>query len=137
MSNPNQVGFFIDTTKCVGCKTCVVACKDKNQLEVGRNFRRVYDMENGTYPKPKLWHLSISCNHCDAPACVINCPTTAMHKRPEDGVVLVDHTKCVGCQYCTWACRLEELTSELQSLMRISYAVFCLKNNKRKKQQEQ
>ncbi|WP_088138687.1 DMSO/selenate family reductase complex B subunit [Achromobacter xylosoxidans] len=107
MSNPNQVGFFIDTTKCVGCKTCVVACKDKNQLEVGRNFRRVYDMENGTYPKPKLWHLSISCNHCDAPACVINCPTTAMHKRPEDGVVLVDHTKCVGCQYCTWACPYE------------------------------
>src|SRR3546814_7188096 len=84
-----------------------VLSSELKQLQVGRNVRRVYDMENGTYPKPKLWHLSSSCNHCDAPACVINCPTTAMHKRPEDGVVLVDHTKCVGCQYCTWACPYE------------------------------
>lgn len=104
MSNPNQVGFYINVSQCIGCKTCVISCKDKNHLEVGRNFRRVYDIESGAYPNPKKWHLSISCNHCDSPACVSHCPTQAMHKRPEDGVVLVDYTKCVGCRYCTWAC---------------------------------
>ena len=43
----NQVGFYINVAACIGCKTCVVACKDKNDLEVGRNFRRVYDIEAG------------------------------------------------------------------------------------------
>lgn len=99
-----QVGFFIDTTKCIGCKTCVVACKDTNDLEVGRNFRRVYSFESGTFPNPVLKHLSISCNHCDEPKCIENCPTTAMYKRKEDGVVVVDHDKCVGCKYCEWNC---------------------------------
>lgn len=59
------------------------------------------------YPRPRRWHLSIACNHCDDPQCVSHCPTTAMHKREEDGVVLVDHDKCVGCRYCTWACPYE------------------------------
>ncbi|MEY0435723.1 DMSO/selenate family reductase complex B subunit [Providencia huaxiensis] len=102
-----QVGFYINVATCIGCKTCVVACKDKNDLEVGRNFRRVYDIEVGEYPRPRTWHLSIACNHCDDPQCVSHCPNTAMHKREEDGVVLVDHDKCVGCRYCTWACPYE------------------------------
>lgn len=99
-----QVGFFIDVTKCIGCKTCVVSCKDKNDLEVGRNFRRVYSFEDGEFPNPSLTHLSISCNHCDEPKCIENCPTTAIYKREEDGVVLIDHDKCVGCKYCEWNC---------------------------------
>ena len=99
-----QIGFFIDVTKCIGCKTCVIACKDKNDLEVGRNFRRVYSFEEGTFPKPALSHISLSCNHCDVPTCIPNCPTTAIFKRKEDGVVLIDHDKCVGCRYCEWNC---------------------------------
>lgn len=41
--------------------------------------------------------------HCQRPACVDVCPTTAMHKR-DDGVVLIDQRKCIGCRYCEWAC---------------------------------
>jgi anaerobic dimethyl sulfoxide reductase subunit B (iron-sulfur subunit) len=98
------MGFYYDMKVCIGCKTCVIACKDKNDLEVGRNFRRVYDFEEGKYPKVKVGHLSLSCNHCEEPGCVKGCPTTAMHKRKEDGVVVVDHDKCVGCRYCEWNC---------------------------------
>jgi anaerobic dimethyl sulfoxide reductase subunit B (iron-sulfur subunit) len=99
-----QVGFYIDVKKCIGCKTCTVACKDTNDLEVGRNFRRVYDFEEGVFPKVNMFHLSISCNHCDEPGCVQGCPTGAMYKRTKDGVVVVDHDKCVGCRYCEWNC---------------------------------
>lgn len=102
-----QVGFYFNAAACIGCKTCVIACKDKNELEVGRNYRRVYAFERGKYPKPMRINLSIACNHCDDPQCVTHCPTQAMHKRERDGVVLVDHDKCVGCRYCTWACPYE------------------------------
>lgn len=107
-----QLGFHIDQARCTGCKACVVACKDKNELEVGTNFRRVYEFEEGNYGKDgagivaniQAYFLSISCNHCTNPKCVENCPTGAMHKRAEDGVVVVDHDKCVGCRYCVWSC---------------------------------
>jgi anaerobic dimethyl sulfoxide reductase subunit B len=99
-----QLGFHIDTRYCIGCRTCHIACKDKNGLGVGPMFRRVTTFEGGKFPQPWVFHLSMSCNHCADPACVKNCPTGAMHKRPEDGVVLVDKSKCIGCRYCTWSC---------------------------------
>lgn len=108
-----QLGFYIDQARCIGCKACVVACKDKNDNPEGVNFRRVYSFEEGSFSEDKngsfiqnvqTFFTSISCNHCDEPSCVENCPTTAMYKREEDGVVLIDHDKCVGCRYCEWNC---------------------------------
>ncbi|WP_026073535.1 DMSO/selenate family reductase complex B subunit [Robertmurraya massiliosenegalensis] len=107
-----QLGFYINNEYCTGCKACVVACKDKNDLEVGVNYRRVYEQSEGDYVERdeafiqnvQSFFTSISCNHCENPKCVENCPTGAMHKREEDGVVLVDHEKCIGCKYCMWNC---------------------------------
>ena len=108
-----QLGFFIDSSRCSGCKACQVACKDKNNLEVGRRFRRIYEIQGGGFaPNGQgafennvfAYTLTISCNHCDDPICVKNCPTTAMHKRPGDGIVRVDTSKCFGCGYCSWSC---------------------------------
>ncbi|MEM8062754.1 dimethylsulfoxide reductase subunit B [Morganella morganii] len=107
-----QLGFYIDSARCSGCKACQVACKDKNNLDAGRRFRRVYEMTGG-YSRNKngalinnvfVYTFSISCNHCKGPICVRNCPTTAMHKREGDGIVMVNTDKCVGCGACAWSC---------------------------------
>ena len=88
---------------CIGCKTCQVACKDKNDLRVGILFRKVLTFETGAFPRPGLYHFSGACYHCENPKCVEGCPTGAMHIA-EDGTVQHDIEKCIGCRYCVWNC---------------------------------
>jgi len=106
-----QLAFFFDSSACSGCKACQAACKDKHHLPVGLLWRRVYEVTGGGWTRSGAawmsnvfaYNLSISCNHCERPICVEVCPTRAMHKRA-DGLVVVDQDRCMGCQYCSWAC---------------------------------
>lgn len=108
-----QFGFYYDNTRCTGCKTCVMACKDYYDSPLDVAYRKVYDIEGGQWTDRQdgtyatdcfMYHLSLGCQHCDDPACVKVCPTTAMHKDSNDGIVKVDTTKCIGCGYCVMAC---------------------------------
>jgi anaerobic dimethyl sulfoxide reductase subunit B len=99
-----QLGFHYNMSTCIGCRVCQIACKDKNDLKVGALYRRVHDMESGTFPNPRIDHLSLGCNHCAEPKCIKNCPTGALYKQEKDGVVLHDKAKCIGCKMCTWSC---------------------------------
>ncbi len=96
-------GFYFNMAACIGCKTCQVACKDKNNLDIGIIFRRVRHFETGVYPTPGVFYFSGACNHCANPKCVEGCPTGAMHIA-EDGTVQHDVDKCIGCRYCIWNC---------------------------------
>lgn len=49
-----QFGFYFDSAKCTGCKTCMVACKDKNNLPVGMNFRRVAEYSGGSWRQDRM-----------------------------------------------------------------------------------
>lgn len=99
----NRLGFYFDQKACIGCRTCQIACKDKNDLPMGTIYRHVYSFETGAFPTPSVYHYSASCNHCENPACVAGCPTGAMYVS-EDGTVLHDDSRCIGCQYCVWNC---------------------------------
>ncbi len=99
-----QYRFHFDMTKCIGCKCCVVACNEQNGNPAGINWRRVGELEGGHYPSVQRYHLSMGCNHCLEPSCLIGCPVEAYRKDPVTGVVIHSADTCIGCQYCTWNC---------------------------------
>ena len=107
-----QLGFVIEQDMCMGCKACQVACKDRADLEVGKLWRTVTETQGGGFTNEgealkndvySYW-TTMACNHCDVPVCVTVCPTGAMYKREEDGIVLVNREVCIGCGACAEAC---------------------------------
>ncbi|MBC7656238.1 MAG: 4Fe-4S dicluster domain-containing protein [Frankiaceae bacterium] len=116
-----KLGLVIDLDTCVGCHACAVACKEWNaggmsgpltdENPYGKDpfgvwFNRVhsYEVEAQDAQPASTLHFPRSCLHCETPACVSVCPTGASYKRAEDGIVLVDEDKCIGCKLCSWAC---------------------------------
>lgn len=113
-----QIGWIIDLTKCTGCHTCEVACKMENNTfpqlsplpvksawgSAQVNWRRVLEIESGRFPNVKRSFYTMSCHHCAHPACMASCPADAISKRGQDGIVLIDQSKCIGCKYCATAC---------------------------------
>jgi Fe-S-cluster-containing dehydrogenase component/DMSO reductase anchor subunit len=98
-----QYRFAFAMEACVGCHSCEAACAEQNGLPPGTAWRRVGEIEGGEFPHTRRLHLSMSCNHCLEPACLIGCPTEAYVKLP-NGVVAHQADECIGCQYCTWNC---------------------------------
>lgn len=95
-------GFYVATDRCYGCKTCTVACSNEHLLGPGILLRRVREVES----QEPVGHayVSMSCNHCDDPACVKNCPVGAYTKMEGTGLVIQDHSLCIGCQICIDVC---------------------------------
>lgn len=105
ISNDKQLAFHFDQTRCMGCQTCVVACKDWNELAPGTaKLRNMYDQENGTFPNVSVFMTLFSCNHCAEPACIKACPYSAIYKRETDGIVVLDRNLCQGYGECKNAC---------------------------------
>ncbi|HBW1218376.1 4Fe-4S dicluster domain-containing protein, partial [Klebsiella pneumoniae] len=96
-----QYGFFIDSARCTGCKTCELACKDYKNLTPEVSFRRIYEYAGGDWQEDNgVWqqnvfayYLSIACNHCEDPACTKVCPSGAPQYNADKGHM----TKCDGC----------------------------------------
>jgi len=96
--------LVIDLDKCIGCYSCEVACKQENDLPLGVRWLRVLTIGprkiNGEL---HMDFIPTMCLHCNDPYCSYLCPTNAIIKR-EDGVVLLDENKCIGCKLCVYAC---------------------------------
>ncbi len=114
-----KLGLVIDLDTCVGCHACAVNCKEWNTggdlaplsdtdpygADVsGTWLNRIHSFEVTDGDDARLVHFPKSCLHCDDAPCVTVCPTGASLKRTEDGIVLVDEDRCMGCGLCAWAC---------------------------------
>ncbi|HVR75052.1 MAG TPA: DmsC/YnfH family molybdoenzyme membrane anchor subunit [Planctomycetota bacterium] len=98
-----QYRFHFDMTRCIGCRCCEVACNEQNNNPAHVKWRRVGEIEGGSYPHVHRLHVSMSCNHCLEPSCLEGCPVDAYTKL-SNGIVAHSAEACIGCQYCTWNC---------------------------------
>lgn len=99
--------MLFDLDKCIGCYTCVIACKMTYGTREGVNYNSVAPVEWGEYPDAKQRFMLTLCMHCENPSCAQVCPTGATYKTDE-GFVLIDYDKCIGCNYCVRACPYDE-----------------------------
>lgn len=100
--------MVVDLDRCIGCKACQVACKMENGVALGSSRIKVLAIgPTGTYPDLEMYFLPVMCQHCEEPPCVKVCPTGASYIRNEDGLVLVEKEKCIGCKSCLRACPYE------------------------------
>jgi anaerobic dimethyl sulfoxide reductase subunit B len=106
--NPMQHGFYFDQTRCTGCGACIVACKDWYDIPAGpESWMRVITIESGNRKDLFVARLVAPCYHCGEPTCLAVCPSGAIAKRTEDGIVTVDGGLCLGaesCGLCRQAC---------------------------------
>jgi phenylacetyl-CoA:acceptor oxidoreductase subunit 1 len=94
--------MVVDLRQCIGCKTCVLACSQANDVSEGfwRHFEQLG--EPGPANRQRLF-ITTACMQCCQPACLPVCPTTATYQR-QDGIVAIDPNKCMGCGACIMAC---------------------------------
>ena len=99
--------YFIvqDTKRCIGCYSCEAHCKVNKGLPSGPRLCQIIPVGPRLINNlPRMSYVFLPCFHCEDPWCVAACPTGAMQKRPQDGIVFVDTTLCVGCKTCISAC---------------------------------
>ena len=108
-----QYAFYFDPSRCLQCFACEVACKSEHDLaprvdekpgSVGPRWRQVMTIQDSASLDTPEEHVSMACMHCGSPNCLSACPTRAIYRDLEFGVVLVDRKRCIGCRYCSWAC---------------------------------
>jgi molybdopterin-containing oxidoreductase family iron-sulfur binding subunit len=104
-----RYGMVFDLKRCIGCNACVIACKQENSLPDGVFFTRTLSQEYGVYPGVNRVYIPTLCNHCEDAPCEKVCPSGATYTR-DDGIVMVDPEKCIGCGSCAVACPYDQRT---------------------------
>ena len=99
-----QYGFYFNASRCIKCHACEIACKAWNEVEEGPLWRQVIKVTSDIGLTPREMNISMACMHCAEPPCRDACPVGAISKRTDDGIVVVDAQKCIGCGFCSWAC---------------------------------
>lgn len=134
---PQAMGMLYDTTRCIGCKACVFACQQANDLEADRDPNGLHlaplDLNGKTKNVIKLYkddvrvsYVKAQCMHCVDPACSAACMLGSLHKDETTGIVSYDPQYCVGCRYCQMACPFNVAKFEFdKSVPKIVKCEFC------------
>lgn len=106
-------GMVIDLDKCTGCQSCTITCWQENNIPHGSPeeqaqrreiyWNRVLAVSRGQYPNSRIELIPMPCMHCENPPCVTVCPAKATYRR-DDGIVIQNFRRCIGCRYCLVAC---------------------------------
>ena len=102
-------GMVVDTERCIGCWSCAVICKSENDVPLGMWWNRILtngdglDLPHDSEGRLEMHWTPLACQHCDNAPCVKVCPVGATYRR-DDGVVMMDNSRCIGCRYCMIAC---------------------------------
>ncbi len=97
-----EPGMLIDTTMCIGCGACALACKEQNKLRMPvENKNTAYTWKS--VQQVKGYFVPRMCMHCEHPSCAAACPVGAL-KKTKEGAVVYYPKKCIGCRYCVQAC---------------------------------
>jgi len=102
--------MVVDRERCIGCWSCAVICKSENDLPLGTWWNRILT-EGDEIDQPEearggaleMHWLPLACQHCENAPCVKVCPVGATYHR-DDGLVMQDYDRCIGCRYCMIAC---------------------------------
>lgn len=128
--NGKAWGILINLTRCTGCNSCALACKEVNGLPYPDLPPRALDRDAYTFVDECLTHgengeeevcyVKRQCMHCLHPACASACTVSALRKTPE-GPVVYDASKCIGCRYCQYACPFGVPTYEWEDPLGLIY----------------
>ncbi|NLY71484.1 MAG: 4Fe-4S binding protein [Clostridiales bacterium] len=99
--------FILDTTRCIGCSSCAIACMDQKDIQLDEGdtpFRVCFTVEQGCDNDSPFSYLTMACMHCEDAPCINSCPTGCLKKDIETGFTVYDNSNCIGCHSCAMAC---------------------------------
>ncbi len=135
MIREQTYGFLIDVSRCIDCRACLVACSVENQVPMENTRIWIKDSGvQGDFPNLHQYTAPFHCMHCVDPSCVSACTVGAL-QQDEDGVVIYDADRCIGCRYCMYACPFEvpnfQWDKRLALIVKCDFCVARLAENQK------
>jgi Fe-S-cluster-containing dehydrogenase component len=120
-----QWAMIIDLNRCIGCQSCVIACKNQSKTTTGNFNTKILSVETGRYPAARIVYTPVQCNHCDNPPCVAACPVGATFKLA-NGIVVTDWDKCQADGACVAKCPYGARSQDPRYGNKADKCDFCL-----------